>query len=262
VTPDTISLLGSTALVTGSSSGIGQAVAAAIQAAGAHVIRHGLEARDPDPAAGTPYIAGDLLNETGPETLLEAAFRHSPGLNLLVCNAGNCHNAPFLEMTRARWNKTIDLNLKGNYFAAQAFARRLAAEKRPGAIVVTGSVNGFQAELNSSAYDISKGGVAMMVRGLALELADFDIRVNGIAPGLIFTPKTRVGFGRNPQRQAHYENKILMKRIGEPRDCAGTVVFLLSPAAAYITGEMIVVDGGLTVAQVGRPTSRSQTPAR
>ena len=155
-------------------------------------------------------------------------------------------------MTRERWDLTIDLNLKANYFAIQAFAKKLAAEKRSGSIVVTGSVNGFQAEINSSAYDTSKGGVAMMVRGLAMELADHNISVNGIAPGLIFTPKTRIGFGRNPQRQAHYEKKVLQGRLGEPEDCTGTVVFLLSPASEYITGEMIVVDGGLTVGQVGK----------
>ena len=252
MTPNPFSLQGSTALVTGSSSGIGQAVATAIQAAGAKVIRHGIETEDPDPSSDTPYLVGDLLSESGPEQLLEAAFAHSPDLNLLICNAGNCHNAPFLEMTRERWDLTIDLNLKANYFAIQAFAKKLAAEKRSGSIVVTGSVNGFQAEINSSAYDTSKGGVAMMVRGLAMELADHNIRVNGIAPGLIFTPKTRIGFGRNPQRQAHYEKKVLQGRLGEPEDCTGTVVFLLSPASEYITGEMIVVDGGLTVGQVGK----------
>ena len=250
--PNPFSLEGRTALVTGSSSGIGQAVAAAIQAAGAKVIRHGIESEDPDPSSSSTYLAADLLAEDGPEKLLEAAFQLSPDLDLLVCNAGNNHNAPFLEMTRKRWDLTMDLNLKANYFAAQAFAKKLAAEQRLGAIVVTGSINGFQAEINSSAYDISKGGCEMMVRGLAMELADYNIRVNGIAPGLIFTPKTRVGFGRNPKRQAHFENKILKGRIGEPRDCTGTVVFLLSEASEYITGEMIVVDGGLTVGQVGK----------
>ena len=165
MTPNPFSLQGSTALVTGSSSGIGQAVATAIQAAGAKVIRHGIETEDPDPSSDTPYLVGDLLSESGPEQLLEAAFAHSPDLNLLICNAGNCHNAPFLEMTRERWDLTIDLNLKANYFAIQAFAKKLAAEKRSGSIVVTGSVNGFQAEINSSAYDTSKGGVAMMVPG-------------------------------------------------------------------------------------------------
>lgn len=252
MTPNPFSLHNHTALVTGSSSGIGQAVAAAIHAAGAKVIRHGIETEDPDPDAGTPYLSGDLLSETGPEQLLADAFAHSPDLDLLVCNAGDCHNAPFLEMTRDRWDRTIDLNLKANYFAIQAFARKLAVEKRPGAVVITGSVNGFQAEINSSAYDTSKGGIAMMVRGLAMELADYDIRVNGIAPGLIFTPKTRIGFNRNPQRQAHYEKKVLQGRLGEPEDCTGTVVFLLSSASQYITGEMIVVDGGLTVGQVGK----------
>lgn len=250
--PDSFSLRGNTALITGSSSGIGRAVANAIEAAGAQVIRHGIEAEPPEADAGKPYISENLLSEDGPEKLIETCFAQSPGLDLLVCNAGDCLNAPFLEMTRDRWDRTIDLNLKANYFAAQAFARKLNAENRSGAIVITGSVNGFQAELNSSAYDISKGGCTMMVKGLAMELADQNIRVNGIAPGLIFTPKTRPGFARNPHKQSHYENKTFLGRIGEPEDCAGAVVFLLSRAASYITGEMIVIDGGLTVGQIGK----------
>lgn len=254
--PNPFSLNGSTALITGSSSGIGSAVAHAIEEAGAQVIRHGIEANPSEADAGKAYICEDLLSEEGPEQLIETCFAQHPGLDLLVCNAGDCLNAPFLEMTRDRWDRTIDLNLKANYFAAQAFAKRLTAENRRGAIVITGSVNGFQAEINSSAYDISKGGCAMMVKGLAMELASMNIRVNGIAPGLIYTPKTRPGFERNPQKQTHYENKTFLGRLGEPEDCAGAVVFLLSPAAAYITGEMIVIDGGLTVGQIGKmPTT-------
>ena len=250
--PNPFSLSGNTALITGSSSGIGNAIASAIETSGAQVIRHGIEAEPLEKDAGKPYICENLLSDGGPEQLIDTCFAQHPGLDLLVCNAGDCLNAPFLEMTRDRWDRTIDLNLKANYFAAQAFAKKLHAEKRSGAIVITGSVNGFQAEINSSAYDISKGGCAMMVKGLAMELADMNVRVNGIAPGLIFTPKTRPGFARNPGKQSHYENKILQGRIGEAEDCAGAVVFLLSRAAAYITGEMIVIDGGLTVGQIGK----------
>jgi len=93
--------------------------------------------------------------------------------------------------------------------------------------------------------------VAMMVRGLAMDLSDYGFRVNGIAPGLIYTQKTRPGFDNNPGKREHFERKILLRRIGGPEDCAGAAVFLLSPAAEYITGEIIVIDGGLTVCQIG-----------
>jgi len=238
-------------LITGSSTGIGHAIAQSLSDAGARVIQHGLEAHCEDPVSGSRYLQCDLSDDEAPGNLIKEAFVMDPELSLLVCNAGINLNAPFLEMSRERWNRTMDINLKANYFLIQEFARNLQKTGRPGSIVITGSVNGFQAELDSSAYDISKGGVVMMVRGLAMELADFKIRVNGIAPGLIYTDKTLPGIRNTPGKQEHFERKILLRRIGEPGDCGGAVVFLLSPAAAYITGEIIVIDGGLTVTQVG-----------
>ena len=144
----------------------------------------------------------------------------------------------------------MNLNVRANYFVAQAFARELVARQRPGAIVFTCSTNGFQSEDDSTAYDTSKGALVMMTRSLAHSLAPHGIRVNGIAPGMIHTPLTAVLKG-TPQ-ETHYEKKILLGRLGNAEDCTGAAVFLLSPAAAYITGQIIVVDGGLTVGQIGR----------
>lgn len=231
--------------------GIGHAIATTAAQAGAQVILHGMEETCENLPEGGSYISGDLTATDAASQLLDQAFALHPELSLLVCNAGSNYNAPFFEMTRERWDKTMQINLTANYFLAQEFARRLAQQERPGAIVFTGSVNGFQAELNSSAYDISKGGVVMMVRGLAMELADYKIRVNGIAPGLIYTQKTRPGIENKPGKKAHFERKILLRRIGEPEDCAGAAVFLLTGAASYITGEIIVIDGGLTISQIG-----------
>lgn len=245
------SLQDQTVLVTGSSSGIGLAIAKDAHQAGARVIQHGLEDEPLEKVPEAPYLKQELNGLEGPEALLQAALKIDPQLSLLVCNAGVCHNAPFLEMTEKRWDLTIDINLKANYFLIQHFARHLQQIQRPGAIVITASVNGFQAEITSSAYDASKGGVVMMIRGLAMELADMDIRVNGIAPGLIYTEVTKPGFRRNPGKVEHFERKILRRRIGDPEDCSGAAVFLLSPAASYITGEIIVIDGGLTVSQIG-----------
>ncbi len=245
------SLSNHTALVTGSSMGIGRAIAQGIHDAGGNVILHGYEKECENPISGSEYICCDLLAEDGLQNLIDQAFASQPDLDLLVANAGDCLNAPFLEMTKDRWDRTMQLNLKGNYFLIQAFAKRLVSENRQGAVVITGSVNGFQAEMDSSAYDISKGGIVMMIRGLAMELGHLGIRVNGIAPGLIYTAKTRPGIAGTPGKEAHFGRKVLLGRIGETEECAGAAVFLLSQAASYITGEIIVIDGGLTVSQIG-----------
>jgi NAD(P)-dependent dehydrogenase (short-subunit alcohol dehydrogenase family) len=156
-------------------------------------------------------------------------------------------------MTRERWDKTMQLNLTSAFFTAQAFARRLVAEKRGGSIVITSSTNGFQAEADSCAYDASKGALVMLTKSLAISLADHGIRVNGVAPGLIKTPLTSTWMeSRDRSVLDHYEKKILLRRVGTPQDVAGTAVFLCSPAASYITGEIIVIDGGLTTGQIGR----------
>ncbi len=248
----TFSLAGSAALVTGSSKGIGHAIAAGLGAAGATVVYHGNTTRPADLPAGAGFVAVDLLAPDAPEKLLAGAVAAQPGLDLLVCNAGSFFDTPFLQMGAAEWDRTMDLNVRAAYFLVQAFARRLLAERRGGAVVIVSSTNGFQSEDESTAYDVSKGALVMMTRTLAQALAPHGIRVNGLAPGLIRTPLTAPWIDTQPAKRAHYEKKILLQRIGEPQDCAGAAAFLLSPAAAYITGQVIVVDGGLTVGQIGR----------
>lgn len=246
----TFSLKGSCALVTGSSQGIGHGIACGIHEAGARVVLHGKTGPAPATPAGAPFIELDLLGDDAPARLVREAFVRDPDIDLLVCNAGGFFDVPFLEMSAERWERTLALNVRANYFVAQAFARELVARGRPGAIVATSSTNGFQPEEDSSAYDTSKGAMVMLTRTLAQALAPHRIRVNGIAPGLIHTPLT-AGLV-SAEKRAHYEKKILQGRIGQPEDCAGAAVFLLSPAASYITGQIIVVDGGLTLSQIGR----------
>lgn len=247
------SLEGRAALVTGSSQGIGFAVGQGLREAGARVVFHGLQERPHSIPADCGYVQADLLKPEATEPLIASATEIDPSLDLLVCNAGSFFDLPMLEMTRERWHKTMELNVSATFFVVQAFARRLAAAKRPGAIVITSSTNGFQAEADSCAYDSSKGALVMLTRSLAVSLADNNIRVNGIAPGLIKTPLTSTWMEtRNRDLLDHYEKKILLRRVGGPEDVVGAAVFLCSNAASYITGEIIVIDGGLTVAQIGR----------
>lgn len=244
------SLANNAALVTGSSKGIGRAIADGLHEAGAAVVYHGNTARPDSVPAGCGCVMGNMLDAGGPARLVADAFAEQPKLDLLVANAGSFFDRPFLEMDEATWDKTMNLNVRATYFLCQAFAKELIARQRPGAMVLVSSTNGFQSEENSTAYDSSKGALVMMTRSLSQSLIDHGIRVNGLAPGLIRTPLTSaLGFG---DMAKHYEKKILLRRLGEPEDCAGTAVFLLSQASAYIVGQVVVVDGGLTVGQIGR----------
>ncbi len=241
------------ALVTGSSRGLGRGSAHGLIEAGAQVVFHGHDPR-PDDLPHNPYVEIDLLSEAAPNRLVTAAFAAAPGLNLLVCNAGSIFDIPFLDMDLERWDRTQNLNVRATYFTAQAFARRLIENQRPGAIVITSSINGSQAEIDSSAYDTSKGALVMMTRTLAQALAPHHIRVNGIAPGMMRTPLTERWINSDPAGAELFAKRTLLNRLGTPEDCAGAVAFLLSPAAGYITGQVLAIDGGMGISQLGNIT--------
>jgi NAD(P)-dependent dehydrogenase (short-subunit alcohol dehydrogenase family) len=247
------SLEGHAALVTGSSQGIGHAIALGLREAGARVVFHGLQEQKPESVPqDAAYVARDLSQSDAPASLMAQAFAAEPTLDILICNAGSFFDLPLLEMTRERWDRTMTLNVSASFFLAQAFARQLSEAKRRGSIVITSSTNGFQAEEDSVAYDSSKGALVMMTRSLAVSLAPHGIRVNGIAPGLIRTPLTSAWMEpRKHDLLKHYEKKILLGHVGTPNDCAGAAVFLCSEAGSYVNGEIIVIDGGLTVSQIG-----------
>ncbi|HYF33978.1 MAG TPA: SDR family oxidoreductase [Prosthecobacter sp.] len=243
------SLEGRRALVTGSSQGIGRAIGDGLREAGAAVVYHGIQERPEGLPEGVAYLKEDLMDAEAPARMVEAAG----ALDILVCNAGSFFDLPVLEMTRERWEKTMQLNLTATFFVAQAFARQCAAAGRKGSIVITSSTNGFQGEADSCAYDASKGALVMLTRSLAVSLASHGVRVNGIAPGLIRTPLTSAWMEpRANDLLKHYEKKILLGEVGRPEDCAGAVVYLCSEAGRYVNGEIIVIDGGLIVAQIGQ----------
>lgn len=235
---------GRVALVTGSTKGIGAAMADALETAGAKVWRHGHPAE-----AVSDALACDLLEANASDLLLSKITGSRP--DILVCNAGSFFDKPFLDMDPGTFQKTHRLNVEQAYFLVQGFARQLRSEGRSGAVVLVTSTNGLQAEENSTAYDTSKGALIMMVRSLAVTLAPLQIRVNGIAPGLIRTPLTR-WTERQPDRVRHYEKKIPLGRLGVPEEMGGTCVYLCSEASRYMTGQTLVLDGGMTINQIGK----------
>jgi NAD(P)-dependent dehydrogenase (short-subunit alcohol dehydrogenase family) len=246
----TFSLAGQTALVTGSSSGIGLACAGALRAAGVRVIFHGREPRPTAIPENAPYIEADLSSHEGIATVVREGLESHGPVHLLVLSAGGYFDVPFAEVTPAIWETTFAVNVRSAYFLTQAFARRRGPDG--GAVVIVSSVNGFQAEADSTVYDTSKGALVMMTRSLAVALAPQRIRVNGLAPGLIRTPATEGWLDSRPAMRAHYEDKILLERVGQPDECASACVFLCSSASGYITGQTLIVDGGLTCWQVGK----------
>ena len=242
---DPFRLDGKTALVTGANTGIGQAIAIAMAEAGASVIAagrssldqtldliaaRGLKARPLKLPLDDPKPAADTLLTLGP-------------LDILVNNAGIIRRADSVDFTEKDWDEVIDVNLKATFFLSQAFARQAFARKTGGAIVNIASLLAFQGGIRIPAYTASKHGVAGLTKLLANEWAAKGINVNAVAPGYVETNNTEA-LRADPDRSRSILDRIPAARWGEPSDIAGAAVFLASPAAKYIHGTILPVDGG------------------
>jgi len=255
-------LHGQKAIVTGASSGIGRAIALGLGAAGADVV---VNYRDGEDAAmevvrqiaqsGSRALAqrADVSREVEIKELFQRAIEHFGTVDILVNNAGLQRDAPFEEMTLEQWNTVIGVNLTGQFLCAREavreFKRRGVVEsvsRSAGKIICISSVHEVIPWAGHVNYAASKGGVMLMMKSLAQEVAPHRIRVNSISPGAIRTPINTFAWS-TPEAYAALMRLVPYKRIGEPEDVGKAAVFLASDDSDYITGTSMYVDGGMTL---------------
>jgi 2-deoxy-D-gluconate 3-dehydrogenase len=240
---------GRCALVTGAGRGLGQAMAVALAEAGADVaavdVVDVVDTGEQVKAAGRRFAAirQDLRGARTAAAVVDRAAAELGRLDILVNNAGIIRRADSIEFSEADWDDVIDLNLKSVFFLAQAAARRFLAQGGGGKIVNIASMLSFQGGIRVPSYTAAKSGVLGLTRLLACEWAKHRINVNAIAPGYMATNNTQA-LRADPERNRAILARIPAERWGVPADLAGAVVFLASPASAYVHGHALAVDGG------------------
>ncbi len=187
--------------------------------------------------------AFDVTEEIEVDRLVLAASGALDGIDVLLNNAGIAFMRPFLELEIERWDRMLDVNLRGQFLVAQRVARAMVARGRGGAIVNMASTNAIGGEVGYAHYDASKGGVAMLTRTMAIELAPHGIRVNALCPGKIATP-LQDGAEDPSYVERFLDERVPLARSGTPDEVAAAYAFLASDDASYITGTLLVVDGG------------------
>jgi NAD(P)-dependent dehydrogenase (short-subunit alcohol dehydrogenase family) len=248
-------LQGRVVIITGASQGIGAACAHRLVQDGAQVSlwdvadsegRALARALDPDASAAI-YCHCDVSRKADVDEALAATLAHFGHVDGLVNNAGIFRAAPFLDITEADWDAVLAVNLKGSFLVGQAVAREMVARNaspRRGAIVNMSSVNGTLTIATIASYNASKGAINQLTRVMALSLADQGVRVNAVAPGTIATELARNAVLGSDEARARIMSRTPMRRLGEPEEIADVVAYLLSDASSYVTGDIVVADGG------------------
>jgi glucose 1-dehydrogenase len=246
-------LEGKVAVVTGSGSGIGKAIAIRLASEGANIvvnyITHPEEAQDTVAkvaAAGTKAIMvqGDVTKVADCANLIEQAWQQLGSCDILVNNAGIEKGADFCDVTEVDFDAVMSVNFKGAFFTTQAFVRKLRDAKKPGRVINISSVHEDMVFPHFSTYCASKGAMRMLMRDLSVELGPLGITVNNIAPGAIATP-INAAMMADPAELDPLLRNIPLGRMGKPEEVAGVAVFLASEDGAYVTGSTYFIDGGL-----------------
>lgn len=242
---------GRVALVTGAGRGIGEAIALALADLGADVAVNDI---DGDTAAETAaaveargrdatVVLGDVSDEDAVREMVATAESDLGLVQLVVNNAGSNNDDDLVDLPYEEWRHTMGVNLDGTFLVSREAARRLIDRGEDGSIVNLSSITGLGPQPGAGAYSPSKGAMIMLTRQMAMEWAEDDIRVNAIAPGLIWTPATDPVYSDDDLFEAR-RDWVPMKRIGEPQDVARAAIYLLAPENGYTTGETMIVDGG------------------
>ncbi len=247
-------LQGKVAIVTGGRRGIGEAIALALAEAGAdiaicdRVVDDGeLEAvAEEVQRLGRRSLAvrADITQKADVDSMVQRVMDEFGVIDILVNSAAMNIRAPLLELGEDGWDRVINTDLKGYYLCSQAVGKRMVEQKR-GSIINIASTAAIKAAAEMGAYCIAKAGVVMLTRVLALELAQYNIRVNAIAPYMVKTKFSQPLWG-DPETLKQLESEIPLGRLAEPGDIVGSALFLASDASSYITGHTIIVDGGLS----------------
>ena len=250
-----LSLEGKVAIVTGSSRGIGRSIAEHLSAAGAKVVISSRKAdackQVADSINGTGgeaiAVAANISDKAQLENLVSATQEQWGQIDVLVCNAAsNPYYGPMADMPDEAFDKILHNNIVSNHWLANMVLPGMA-QRKDGAIIIVSSIGGLKGSGVLGAYAISKAADMQLARNLAIEWGPHNVRVNCIAPGLIRTDFARA-LWENPEVLGHYEKQTPLRRIGEPEDIGGIAVLLASRAGAFITGQTIVADGGVTIA--------------
>jgi len=251
--PSAIHLQDKVAIVTGASRGIGEAIARMFAAEGASVV---IAARKMDGLAPVAASIGPRAHavacHTGKESecaaLVSAAVAKFGKVDILVNNAAtNPYFGPFMDVEESAWDKTFEVNLKGYYWMTREVVKHLRAREAKGSIINVASVAGLVASVGQGVYAMTKAAVISMTKTLAVELAGNEIRVNALAPGFVDT-KFAAAVLKNDVLLDEVMRITPMKRYAQPEEIAGAALYLASDSASYLTGQAIVIDGGMTLA--------------
>jgi len=230
-----LKLTGRNALVTGANGGLGSHFAATLAAAGANVAIAARRVESLRPVQ-------DALNEHGVSVAFEQASSALGPITVVINNAGVAITKPLLEQTEEDWQQVIEVNLNGAWRVAQAAARHMVGNQQGGSIVNIGSILGLRVSAQVPSYAASKGAIVQLTKAMALELARHKIRVNALAPGYIETGINREFFASDAGQALI--KRVPQRRIGKPEELDGALLLLASDAGSYMTGMVLVVDGG------------------
>ncbi len=243
------------AVITGADSGIGRSIALQFAAEGATVVINYAHARDKAEEVKQTIeqqhehaiiLQADVGNYQQALGLIQQAVQQLGRIDIMVNNAGMEIHSPFVDVSEEQFDRVLGIDLKGTFFCAQAAARAMITQHIQGRIINTSSVHEDLAMPQNVPYCCAKGGVRMLMRTIALELAPHGITVNNIAPGAIFTP-IDADVEADPAKMAALRQEIPLGRMGQPDEVGKLAVFLASDAAAYVTGSTYVIDGGLMI---------------